>query len=450
MNLLPNCLASTIVARSTPPGVGALAVIRISGPKTKDILSKIIQSKIKPTINPRKLIKAWIVDSDYNKIDDTLVVFFPNPNSFTGEDMAEIHCHGGEVVVSTIIDEVCKVGGIIAARGEFTRRAYENNKIDLNRAEAIIQMINAGSKAQMLAVARSLYGELSNEAQEIKELLKETLALVETTIDFPDEEDADIELPCLDALHQKVSGLKKNISRTIDQGMEVVVAGRPNVGKSSLVNALAKKKVSIVCGEPGTTRDAVGTSMLLNGYRIELIDTAGRDERQLQSEADHFADQVASDKIEKAGLVLWVTDNAHNEPELDKENDIPIIWIVNKSDLIPPDKKEEIQKEIEGKEGVLISALYGDGLEKLEEKIGQKLIDEYGPSDGIPATTRQKQAIDKLAENVDAAKILIDDRQPELAAEDLRKAIDDIGQLIGEKVDADVLDIIFENFCIGK
>lgn len=438
----------TIVARGTPPGAGAVAVIRLSGREAGSLLSKVTRTKgADPVQRPRRLIHGWVVDESGQRLDEVLLVFMPGPGSYTGEDMAEIHCHGGEAVVAAIIDELTNAGARGALRGEFTRRALENGKLDLSRAEAVMRIITAASREQVLGATRLLGGEVENHARQLKEELLEALTRVEASIDFCEEpETAGVAPESLDRLGERISRLQSLVRRVAQEEMEVVVAGRPNVGKSSLVNAMAKRPVSIVTSEPGTTRDAVRAGITLHGSRVDLVDTAGQGSEDAVSEAAREAERVAKEKVERAGFVVWVTDRPKERRQSRDEEKPPSLFVVNKVDLMD----EEEQAAVEQAEFLLVSAKTGRGIDELCETLGRRLQEEYGPADGIPLTSRQEEALRRIQKGADRANSALSNRQPELATLDLKDALSGVFDLLGEGVETDVLDRIFSEFCIGK
>jgi len=437
----------TIVARGTPPGAGAVAVIRLSGREAGSLLSRVTRSKgADPVQMPRRLIHGWVVDLSGRRLDEVLLVFLPGPGSYTGEDMAEIHCHGGEAVVAAIIDELTLAGARGALRGEFTRRALENGKLDLSRAEAVMRLITAASREQVLGATRLLGGEVEDHARHLKEELLEALTRVEAAIDFCEEpETAGAAPESLDRLGERIKGLQSLVRRVAQEEMEVVVAGRPNVGKSSLVNAMAKRPVSIVTSEPGTTRDAVRAGISLHGVRVDLVDTAGQGSEDIASEAAREAERVAKEKVERAGFIVWVSDRP-KQRRLSSDEGTPSLFVANKADLMD----EEEQEALEQSGFLLVSAETGQGIDELCEVLGRRLQEEYGPADGIPLTSRQEEALHRIQKGADQANAALSNRQPELAALDLKDALSGVADLLGEGVETDVMDRIFSEFCIGK
>ncbi len=448
--MLSASMTSTIAARSTPAGKGALAVVRMSGPDCKQILKKITRSSADPTKTPRRMVYSLVVDSKGNRIDDVLVVYFVAPHSYTGEDMSEIHCHGGEAVVQVVMNLLIEAGATAAERGEFTRRAFINDKMDLSKAEAVIKIIESGSRAQLYGAQRAAAGELSKKLMAIKEELLDVLAETEANIDFHDEKDVKkVELKQFSNLRQTAKWLEKTVSKEVDSSMEVVVAGKPNVGKSSLVNALAEKKVSIVTEEPGTTRDAVSCGIYLGGFKVTLVDTAGTDDQDQVGLAAIAAEILTQNKVKNAAMLVWVTDNPKTKPpELKKK--CPMVWVVNKVDLIPDAEKQDSQLNGEKSRPYFVSAKLGDGIKYLRDHLAEMLTETYGEAEAIPVSLRQHAAINVIISSINAAERETREQRPELASEDIKLAIRGVEELLGQGIKTEVLDRIFEKFCIGK
>lgn len=442
----------TIVARSTPAGVGAVAVIRMSGPEAGAILRSVSRCRAgDPVKQPRRMLTASIVDSRGATLDEVLVVFFPGPNSYTGEDLAEIHCHGGEVVVEAVLGRLIESGARPAYRGEFTRRAYEAGKLDLSRAEAVLRVIEAGTREQLTAAIRSLGGSFEAELERTRGKLEQLLAHIEAYVDFPDEPEAgNAPMAELEPVLKAIEELVGSVRRRVDPDCEVVIAGRPNVGKSSLINAIAGRPVSIVTSVPGTTRDAVTTGVIIGGMKVALVDTAGSGENGPTGTIEEEAARVAKMHISRAGMVIWVTEPSDEGLPDSPEMSCPLVWAVNKSDLIPKQELARTGEEIRDIGGVLVSAATGQGIGMLLSEVSKKLSQAYGPSDGVPVTIRQEALLTELREATERAKIALENKQVELAAADIRDALAAVGGLLGDNVEVEVLDRIFEEFCIGK
>ncbi len=447
----------TIVACSTPQGKGAIAVVRMSGMRAGEILAGVLDIKIgDPRKSPRKLCRRWLVDENKNKLDEVLVVFFPAPNTYTGEEMVEIHCHGGEGIVEVVMEEMLKAGARPAKKGEFTRRSFESGKMDLSKAEGVLRLINAATKDEVKGAAKLLSGEFGALLKTLRKDMMVGLARLEAAIDFPDDVD-EVEQGTqgIGSMLDKAQKIEKSIRKDSQLEHDIVLAGRPNVGKSSLMNALAERKISIVTREPGTTRDAIHTMILLNGLRINIVDTAGLMLRELSSEAERESELVAKEKIKDASVLLWVMD--FSEGDFEKQKSMlplpvqPTMYIVNKVDLARSDQVEHVHSIQDEGKMMFVSAKTGQGLEKLKMKISDTLIEEYGPASGIPVSMRQKDMICRVKESLEQAGQRMRAKQIELAAEDLKAAITETNCILGESLEAeDILDVIFSEFCIGK
>jgi len=430
-----------------------VAVIRLSGPQVRSILDRVIQpvGRRNPVDSPRRMCTSRVVDQDGQILDEALVVFFPGPGSYTGEDLAEVHCHGGEVVVESVLARLVEAGARPAVKGEFTRRAFESGKMDLSRAEAVVRVIEAGTREQVIAAQRLLEGELGRELVDLRENLTGLLANLEALVDFPEEpETARAALGELKPQLERVRRLRTNLRRRVEPGCEVVIAGRPNVGKSSLINAVAGRPVSIVTDQPGTTRDAVSTGVVLAGLQVALIDTAGSGSGTPRGKVEREAARVAEEHIRRAALLVWLTDR----PELDESEvpsvDGPVLWVANKSDLIEEGQRPSAESRVRNRGGLMISALTGQGIDDFLERTGELLAESYGPVDGVPVTTRQENLLARLHGSITRARDVLSEYQAELAAADLRDALEALGELLGYNLEPDVLDRIFSEFCIGK
>jgi tRNA modification GTPase len=439
----------TIVAVSSPVGRGAICVIRISGRDTAAIMKKALNCRRGgPVATPRRVTHCWMIDSEGGRIDEVLAVFFKGPDSYTGQDMGEVHSHGGELVSTMVCERLIQLGARPAREGEFTRRAYENGKMDLSRAEAVMRVVDAYTPGQLKGATRAIAGEIGKAARKLGNELTEILAQLEATIDFPEE--SDLGNPSrLEPLMEMLDRLKGGLQRSGSLGAEVVFFGSPNVGKSSLVNALAGRKVSIVSMQAQTTRDAVSAEVTLHGVRVCLVDTAGLIDRGNLGPIEREAAKVAKEKIAKAALPIRVTE-AHTQAQDDKKRQKRGLWVINKIDLLRGKQAETVISELKKANGIPVSAKTGQGLAELEQIIGKEIAKKIGPPDGIPASARQIGAICRIEKGMKKASQMISVGQFELATEDLKDALAGIGELTGEEVSLDVLDKIFSKFCIGK
>ncbi len=446
-------LGDTIVARATPEGKGAIAIIRLSGPDSRRILQEVFRSsRSDPCRHPRVLVSGAVQDSRGRLLDEVMGAFFAAPRSYTGEDMAEIHCHGGEAVVRAILDLLLEHGAREAQRGEFSQRAFENGKRSLVSLEGILQLIQAGSREQVIGAMRALGGEFERELRQLQQSLTTLLTQVEACLDFSDEPDIQaLGWTPLGAVREQTLRIQQRIRRSVGRGLEVVLAGRPNVGKSSLMNAMTGRTTSIVTSEAGTTRDVVRCAFNLDGHLLELLDTAGIEgDEPLSGEADRAAARVAREQIGRADLLLWITDSvADLDPRTTPGSSEHTLRVLNKADLLDEQAKERLSAR-SGPAVFLTSALTGAGVEGLLGAVRDELAQRLGPADGVPISVRQDQCLRELGRAVGQLGLSLEQGRLELAAIDLGDALRACAGLLGEDVEVDVLNSIFEHFCVGK
>lgn len=425
-----------------------MGVIRISGPLSGPILERIFFAVPHPTKAPRRLLLGQVREPGGCLLDQALAVFMPGPRSFTGEDVAEIHCHGSPALIREIVRLACAHGARSARAGEFIRRAFENGKLDLRGVEAVLALVEARSALDVRAAARSLRPELSERIGHLRSTLAEQIAMISATIEFPEEPDIAAIRPNLEGLVQEGAALRARLRRIADRGWRVVVAGRTNVGKSSLVNALARHRVSIVTDQAGTTRDAVGVDIEMDGANIRLLDTAGIGAGE-GSEADRMAQRVSQEQIDAANLVLWVGDD--RDGTLDRPTGIVhrVIVVQNKADLLTEEQHRRRAEELRPLGGLLVSAKSGYNLVRLETEILRAMREELGPDDGIAASERVFLGIERANDAIRCALRNLE-ALPELSLSDLATAAEEIDTLLGVRLDEDVLARIFDRFCIGK
>ena len=446
MNMLyPN---ETIAAIATAPGRGGVGVIRISGRK----LDELVQCLLGRSLQPRYAHFARFCAGDGTVLDEGLALFFPGPRSFTGEDVLELQGHGGPVVLKMLLARCIELGARHAEPGEFTKRAFLNGKLDLTQAEAVADLIDAQSEAAARSALKSLGGAFSREIRTLVDGLINLRMLVEATLDFP-EEDIDF-LQAADAQGQ-LQGLQQQLARVLDtasqgkllrEGMHVVLIGQPNVGKSSLLNALAGEEVAIVTDIAGTTRDTVRELVLLDGVPVHVIDTAGL--RDTQDVVEKIGIERTWAAIEKADLALLLLDSRegvtnHDQAILARLPDgLPVLRVFNKIDLTG---------EVSGlvaEDEVHVSARTGEGMLQLRQKLLQR-VGWQGADDSLfMARERHLDAIRRAAGHLQTAQQAY--RQIEILAEELRLAQNDLNEITGEFTPDDLLGVIFSRFCIGK
>ena len=440
----------TIAAISTPIGEGALAVIRLSGPDALSVLTPIFTSAIAPKkFVPRQVICGKIHDAA-GKVDDVLVTYFRAPNSYTGEDLVEISCHGGILVTRRVLDLLLANGARMANPGEFTQRAFLNGKMDLTQAEAVMDLIRAQTELALRAANEQLAGHLGNELTEIRELLLTTLAHVEAYIDFPDEQiDPDTGKTLLD----RILGLENRLDRllatadqgrVLRQGLRTVIYGAPNVGKSSLLNLLLGYDRAIVSEVPGTTRDTIEEVINIRGIPVRLIDTAGaRDSSDLlESEGIRRTLQ----QVEQADLVIQVVDGSKAPADFRVFDYRNSVLLLNKCDLGVHPRWNEWN-------GVRFSCTERTGLEDLNQTIWDRVMGEKVQlADVRVAINARHQACLQIAKELLMAggRSLQEGKSPEFVSIELRGALDAVGEVIGKIDTEDLLGRIFSEFCIGK
>jgi tRNA modification GTPase len=437
--------SDTIVAAATPPGRGGIGIVRISGPITRAIA----ESMLGHVPQPRHAEIAVFGDAEGRAIDTGLALFFPAPRSFTGEDVLELHGHGGPVVMDLIIRRAVELGARPARPGEFSERAFLNDKIDLAQAEAIADLIGAGSAEAARAALSSLAGEFSREVTSLTTQIMELRTFVEAAIDFPDE---DVEFLDSPAVRGRLSGIAESFERigraasqgrALSEGLTVVIAGRPNAGKSSLLNALAGHDAAIVTGIPGTTRDLLRERIAIDGLPIHVIDTAG-----LRDSGDVIEEEGirrARAEMRRADLVLYVIDSGAGPLQGELEalpNDPPVLAVWNKTDIAAPRA---------GHSGIAISALTGAGLPELRERLKTAAGYCAGDAGVFSARRRHLDALARAERLVQSAAARLAERAAfELVAEELRLAQQALGEITGEVTNDALLGAIFSGFCIGK
>ena len=444
---------NTIAAISTAVGNGGIGVVRISGELSLKIGEGISGSKLIPRVANFHNFK----DSQDNLIDQGLILFFPAPNSFTGEDIIEFHCHGGTVVTQSILEICLEMGADLAEPGDFTKRAYLNNKIDLTQAESVADLINASTAEAVKSAANSLSGKFSIEINNLLKNLIELRMYVEACLDFL-EEDIDFisEGKVKDKL-KKLSKIMTNIMHSASQGqllrdgISLVLVGQPNVGKSSLLNQLSGEDKAIVTEIPGTTRDLISSNISLNGIPLNIIDTAGL--RKTDDPIEKFGIEKTWSSLEKGHIALFLVEAASGITEYERSilkklpKDIKKIWIFNKIDLI----KEKAQITTDNNEKIVyLSAKTGDGLDLLKQVILNSIgfDNNEGNQNKFMARKRHLEALEKVFKSLKNAESNID--SAELVAEELTISQRYLSSITGEFTSDDLLGEIFSKFCIGK
>ena len=468
----PNVLLHTdgydpIVAIATAPGKGGVGVVRLSFPSASAV-TQVLSSLTPATIKPRYATRLYLKDAAGDLIDDGLLLYCPSPFSFTGEHVIEFQGHGGVAVLRAIVSRFLEIGASsrlrLARPGEFTERAFLNDKLDLAQAEAVADLIDASSITAAKAAAKSLVGDFSRLVNSLADETIHLRLLVEATLDFPEEE---IEFLEKAGAKQQLASIQHtlfNLLKAAKQGAQLrdgltlVLAGRPNVGKSSLLNALAGQDLAIVTSVPGTTRDRISQSLEINGISVTVVDTAGL--RLTHDEIEQIGIERTQESLRDADVVLHVLDSSSLTkgmafPELLKHesdvtthfpSNVPVIHIFNKCDVYPMELDQQPDSVIE------VSAKTGQGMDALRTKILEWVGVQPGQDFAFLARDRHIQALVQAQIHMDTAAdhAKYNDRVLDLFAEELRLAHDALGEITGRMLPDDLLGLIFSRFCIGK
>lgn len=441
----------SIVAVATAPGKGGIGIVRASGSDLGPMIAGIIGI----SLEPRRALLARFLNSQGEAIDQGLAIFFKGPASFTGQDTLELHGHGGPVVLQMLLERCIELGARPAQPGEFTQRAFLNDKMDLAQAEAVADLIDANTSVSARCAMRSLSGEFSMIIESFVAQLIELRMVIEASLDFPDEE---IDFADRSQIFSRLERLRAEIGRALDRGrrgsilrtgLNVVIAGRPNMGKSSLLNALAGEDLAIVTPVPGTTRDAIRQSIQIEGVPINFIDTAGL--RDTPDEIEVLGITRTWEMIERADVVMVIVEAASGVLAEDEEifaklpNRVPRIIVRNKLDLIG----DEPSRTCQGNSQILsLSAKTGKGLNLLQSALLEIIGWHPGGEDVFMARARHLDALVRASRFLDMAAAVV--MQSELFAEELRLAQNELCTITGDFVADDLLGEIFSRFCIGK
>jgi len=439
----------TIFALSSGQPPSAIALVRVSGPQAE----KIVTALAGKLPSPRMATHILLRDLSQRPIDDAVVLWFPGPASATGEDIAEFHVHGGRAVLAVLFATLSEFEDVRPAEpGEFTRRAFENGKLDLTEAEGLDDLIHADTDRQRRQALRQLKGLLGDKARDWRARIIEASALIEAGIDFSDEGDVPAELiaPALAKVKALLTEIEEALaeqgrSERLRDGLVVAIAGPPNVGKSTLMNQLARREVAIVSPHAGTTRDVIEVQLDLDGYPVTVIDTAGI--RETDDPVEQEGVRRARARAADADLVLWLADSSGTGREGQGETTAPVWLVRNKIDL---DGADRPVAESSGGRVFQISASRGDGLpELIAAMVGFAQI-YFGSSEGgLIGRARQRKLLQETAESLRRCVAVIEQGE-ELAAEELRAAAYSLGRLLGRVDVEDILDVIFREFCVGK
>lgn len=451
----------TIVAPATPPGEGGIAIIRISGPDSVAFLATVFRGKVNASeMQSHRLYHGHLFNRKLEPVDEVLAVVMRAPRSYTAEDVVEIHCHGGTQIARNVLDLFLDAGARMAEPGEFTQRAFLNGRLDLSQAEAVIDLIRAGSERAGRVALSQLEGQLSRKIYHFSERLKESLALIEAHIDFPDEEVGVLDLPALLApvhelsLEMQTLANSFDMGRVLRDGINVLILGRPNVGKSSLMNAMLGESRAIVTSVAGTTRDTLEEQLVLAGFPVRLIDAAGV--RDTDDPVESEGVRRAKQKALAADLILLVVDGScpltdEDFLALDLCQPAKTLIVVNKSDQAQECNLDNLAIF---SHRVAVSAKHNLGLVDLSHAIVERIGCDasLSVSEGVVITERRhRDALVRAIASLQGVFLSVDALAPlECLAMELREALSALGQITGETTPDEILDQIFTRFCIGK
>lgn len=457
-------LKDTIAAIATPMGVGGIGIIRVSGPLSEEITRLLFKPrKQADNLMTHHLYHGDIISPETGAIlDEVMITLMRKPHSYTGEDTLEINCHGGPLILQAVLSEIIKAGARPAEPGEFTRRAFLNNRLDLSQAEAVADLIMAKTERGLEVAVSHLKGDLAKKIESLRTSIIDALAILEISIDFS-EEDVDIERnseiagmihAVVDELHAILMTYERG--KIYRHGISAVITGKPNVGKSSLLNRLLGEKRAIVTPVPGTTRDFIEEFIVIRGIPVRLTDTAGIRHPENIIEQEGIA--LVREKLSLADVVIIILDGSDTLTE----EDIEVIeenrtrkaaLVINKTDLPRVIDIEKIHRLVPDLHPLRISAKYGDGIPALEEVIYTLVMEQHENRQATVMITniRHKTAIEKAAVLLSQARDSIaGGLSPELPALDIREALDSLGEIVGKTVNEEILGRIFATFCIGK
>ena len=447
--------SDTIAAQATASGEGGVAIVRLSGSESEKILSRVFRAKSGKTLVHRMLTFGYVMDGE-SVVDEAMAVLFRAPYSYTREDVAEIHCHGSDALVRRILLLLLRAGARMANPGEFTCRAFLNGRIDLTQAEAVMRMIRAGSERAMNAAIRQMEGGVSAFIRNAREEIVALLAEIAAAIDFPDEVE---ESETAQQVHARCSAIRTRLmascdpraGRIEDEGLRVVLCGRPNAGKSSLLNALIGGERAIVTDIPGTTRDTLTEAIQIDGLKVCLTDTAGL--RETGDAVERIGVARAQKALDEADVRVLVLDGSCAIEEEDREaigGLLPHIVVLSKGDLPSVVSQEEAQAQFPGAKVASVCAPEGEGLDEL-----RMLIASFAPEDGAESSmlsqARHVQAAQRACVSLMDAMRAIEDEMPlDVCAVDLSAALDCLGEITGETMSEQVISEVFARFCVGK
>lgn len=451
-------ILDTIVALATPPGVGAIGVIRVSGAKTIEIVNTVFKGKDLTTVKSHTIHLGTIRDED-TIIDEVLISIFKGPNSYTKEDVIEISCHGSQFIIQQLIKLLLRKGARLAKPGEFTQRAFINGRFDLAQAEAVADLIASENESMHSAAMNQMRGGFSQEIKKLREELVHFASMIELELDFGEE---DVEFASRADLKKLINHLKSLIARltesftlgnAIKNGIPTVIAGKPNAGKSTLLNALLNEEKAIVSDIPGTTRDVIEDVINVDGIAFRFTDTAGI--RTTEDKVEAIGVERTYAKMKDASVIIYLIDLIHDtadevqqQLEYLKDLKVPYLLVGNKMDQAKPGIQELVSQE----NALLISASQKENLENLKDALKELVsLDDFKTGNTIVTNLRHYESLVQTNEALDRVITGIDNEVTnDFVAMDIRNSLHHLGELTGEITTEDLLDNIFSKFCIGK
>ena len=453
----------TIAAVATAMGEGGIGIIRISGENSLEILNKVFCSVKKSPVENRKLTYGFVEDNfTGEKIDEVMAVYMKSPHSYTAEDVVEIQCHGSIVSLRKILALVLKNGARLAEPGEFTKRAFLNGRLDLSQAEAVIDLIKAKSDKTFDVALSQLEGSFSKKIKEIRADLVDILVNITVNIDYPDE---DIEVITYENLISGLAAVKTKVDsmlatadtgRILREGLNIAIIGKPNVGKSSLMNALLRETRAIVTEIPGTTRDTIEEALTIRNIPVKLTDTAGI--RHTDDVIEKIGIEKSKESFNKADLIIFMVDNARPLDDEDREiieyiGDRKVIVIINKTDLESRLNRNEIEEKLPGAIIIEAAVAKDQGISILEDEIEKLVFDgRVKQNDSMMVTNVRHKALLEEASSAlkDASSMAEAGEALEFLEIDVNRAYEALGEIIGEAVNEDIINEVFARFCLGK
>lgn len=437
----------TIAAIATPLGMGGVGIVRVSGEKAFDIVQNIFQGK---NFVPGKICHGWITENG-KKIDEVVVLPFKSPHSYTGEDVVEIQGHGGLKVVNKILELVLKHGARMAQKGEFTKRAFLNHKMDLSQAEAVLDLIHAKTDNFAQKSANNLSGALTVETNKIKQNIFDLMSRIIAAVDFPE----DVEEPSYGYLKEQIACNLKRIEKILEgaknsnimrQGIKIAIAGCPNAGKSSLFNTLLNLERAIVTEIPGTTRDIIQETLDIGGIPVTLIDTAGiRDDAEIDK-VEAIGIDYTKKCVTEADLILFLFDSSAGLTENDKK----IFEIIKEKPYIKIASKADIAAQ-KSEDALYISSKSGENINELKKRIREIVLDKNSVESDFTTNKRQEECLLNARQSLEKALQAAENGEiQDLISIDIKSALIALGEVTGEVITDDILNNIFDNFCIGK